>query len=175
MTLKNTIRTTATLVLALVLGTALYAEIRKLSAPLIVALQNRSAEPVNLREINTKTGALKELACTPLTKKLFRLRPITIPVIPYNRYREAFIAGDPLFPKEALHVTTSRGKFAVWRDETGIMCSLEFTPGRFREDCVPVNLLRAVDTDSDKQKLIRSIALLLTINELGDLSLERQE
>lgn len=175
MILNNYIRTITAFILGLAIGGVLSAEIHKLSAPLIIALRNKSTEPVSVCERNLNTGNNKQYSCTPLTKKLFRLRPITIPVIPYNRYRDAFISGDPLFPQEALHITTSQGKFAVWRDETGVMCSLEFTPGKLREECVPVKLLKNIELDPEKHTLGRSIMLLLTINELGKLSLERQE
>lgn len=158
----------ASLIAGIATGNMMCAGQRKLTPPVITAIENRSPGPVNLQNSTINNN------CSPRTKKLFRLRPITIPVIPFNRYREQFVAGDPLFPAEALHITTSRGKFAVWRDETGIMCSLEFVPGRFRDDCIPVNLLRNIQ-DSDKQQLIKSLMLLLTINELGDLSLEPQE
>jgi len=131
--------------------------------PKIVAIENNSETPA---EVAGYPGATPINGATQRRLKL----PLFIPFVSVTKYRDAFISGDPYFPKEALIIKTFRGRYAIWRDETGVVCALEHTPGLSRDECVPVTLFKQ-GNKTTSQNIIQSLILLLTINKQGEIDL----
>jgi hypothetical protein len=135
--------------------------------PKIVAVENNSDRAA---EVAGYTGSN---AIPNGTKKRFRF-PVQIPFVSIAKYRDAFIAGEPYFPQEGLIIKTSRGRYALWRDETGIMYALEHRPGLARSECFPMPFFRQGGTEMS-ERIIQSLILLLTINNQGELDLTQHK
>jgi len=134
----------------------------------LIALENRSQHEVELLE-----GAhpAHRAAAREGTQKLGR--PLAIPFIPASRDWDSFISEEPYFPHDALMVRTVKGCFALWRDETGVMCALEFVPGNAHEDCKPICLFRKVDDESIMP--IRALLFTLIVDGYGELHLVQKK
>lgn len=97
---------------------------------------------------------------------------VKVPLIPVygknarKEYRKAFLEDRPYFPSEALVITTKAGKFAVWEDERGVMCALEFKKGYVSErDCLPERLCKSIKDEAVR----KALRLLLVVNAHGML------
>lgn len=149
---------------AMLTGTALLSSASPVTQPHIVSIENRSSSPAEVKGYRRSDSIGRAIH-----KQLDW--PISIPFISIDRYRDQFIAGDPYFPQGALAITTLRGKHAIWRDETGIVCALEFVPGKLREDCTPIPLVKHFQ-EMLSHSMIQSLMFVLSINKEGELSLE---
>jgi len=157
--------TSKRLLIALLVSVSLFGQ-SLIGHPKIVEIENNSEYPAEI------AGFKGTNAINGGTKKRFRF-PIFIPYVSIEKYRDAFISGDPYFPKEALVVKTSQGRYALWRDETGVMCSLEYAPGLDRSDCVPTPLFKQGNA-AVSAKIIQSLVLLISINKQGEITLTEQ-
>lgn len=89
-----------------------------------------------------------------LQRRLFEQRateqlkkPIKIPFISAKEHWDDFVADRPYFPENALTVQTKLGLFAIWKDETGIMCARKYVPGTCSTDtCKPIALRHMAQT-----------------------------
>lgn len=154
--------TSKRLLIALLVSVSLFGQ-SLVGHPKIVEVENQSEYPAEVAGYKGANAIHGE------TKKRFRF-PVFIPFVSIAKYRDAFISGEPYFPKEALVVKTTQGRYAIWRDETGIMYSLEYGPGLDRNDCVPMPLFKQGNTDVS-EKIIQSLVLLLSINKQGEITL----
>lgn len=147
---------------ALLIGVSLLGQTLQ-TRPKIVVIENNSETPAQV------AGGPGTSSINGATQRRLKL-PLFIPFVSVAKYRDAFISGDPYFPQEALIVKTVRGRYAIWRDETGVVCALEHIPGLSRDECVPVTLFKQ-GNETTSQNIIQSLILLLTINKQGEVNL----
>lgn len=91
--------------------------------------------------------------------------PIAVPFLSLHSRRE-LLEKNNYFPENALIIKTKLGDFALWRDETGIMCIRRRTEHNSEEDCFEKTLMKA--------KKREQLALALLVNRLGNLEIERR-
>jgi hypothetical protein len=129
----------------------------------LAAINNRSTHAVSI------TNGKKIETVNPLVKKLLR-RNYVVPFVSLRQYLDQRSLDDLYVPKEALLITTARGTFAVWEDETGIIATLRYEQGKTsKTDCVPYKILNSVDTQSH---VARVIALMLVITAQDDIKMQ---
>jgi hypothetical protein len=87
--------------------------------------------------------------------------PLDIPFISAREHWDDFVADQPYFPARAIEILSSKGNFALWRDETGITCIRKYTPGQCStEECKPQVLYST-------KHLAKVMIFALCINQKG--------
>lgn len=127
-------------------------------------VRNHSSYPVNLlRYVINALG----------TKKLSR--PVEIPFISALNDRIAFIEERPYLPHQALMIEVGDYRWAIWQDETGVLCAPDDREGLYSyEERIPRRLIRYVMDKTLYNSNKGTIFTALLVKASGQLYLEQE-
>lgn len=140
----------------------------------LVALKNMSQEQVSLgsKDPNPKLVARPfKMETVAGGEETVLRRKLIIPFVSIEQYIERYSRDNLYVPQEALLVKTSRGTFALWYDQTGVIAALRYEKGNAsKDDCFPYKVY-AID-DSNNSQLRQAISLLLLVNAKGEIAMQ---
>lgn len=146
------------------------------SRVVIGAIENRSSTPIKVVD----TALLQKAALMEVSAHGVKSlqKPLIIPFVSAlsDTHRMQFLTDDSYVPDAAIKISTSRGTFAVWMDETGVVCSRIFERGAMsKADATTKKLWQSHEKRVRNKNFLRVISLLLSVNRAGSIELHEQQ